>query len=85
MTIMIPRFLTGTILGIIFMICLSIMMLGQSKTEPIKGTLKKLVISWIYKFFIFWFQAITNANFVSWNYITPEDVNFYQEWLGPKE
>ena len=52
---------------------------------PIEGKYKKLVIRWMYKFFTFWFQFITNATVCSWKYLSKEDVNYYCEWLGPRE
>ena len=39
----------------------------------------------MFKYFTFWFQLITNATITSWKYLSAEDVNYYCEWLGPKE
>lgn len=52
---------------------------------PIEGYFKKLIISMLYKFFVFWFQLITNGTLVSWKFLNKADVSYYEEWLGSKE
>ena len=37
----------------------------------------------LYKFFSFWLNAVINGCYVTWNYLTLEDVNHYTDWLGP--
>lgn len=44
-----------------------------------------MVIRWGYKFLTFWFQLVTNFNIVSWKRVTHEEMNYYEEWLGPRE
>ena len=85
MTLMIPRFLTGVLLGFIFCILISLALIGQSMEEPIKGRCKKCVIRSLYKFFVFLFQLFNNGNLTTWKYLSEQDVGYYSEWLGPKE
>ena len=52
---------------------------------PIKGRCKKCIIRMLYKFFVFLFQLFTNGNLTTWRYLSEQDVDYYSEWLGPKE
>lgn len=85
MTLMIPRFIGGVTLGIILCMIIQVLMVGQPIDEPISGYFKKTIIRIIFKFFTFWFQLFTDGAYTTWRFLTPEDVNYYEEWLGPKE
>ena len=83
-TIMLPRFFFGVGLGMFLSIFLFFALIGQPMDKPISG-LRSMIIRWAYKFSTFWFQLITNFNIVTWKKLTPQEVNYYEEWLGPRE
>lgn len=47
--------------------------------------MRKWIIRMLYKFFSFCFQILLYGCYVSWSYLTPEDVNHYTDWLGPRD
>ena len=52
--------------------------------EPISGC-RKVFIRWSYRIACFIFQFFSNFNFVTWKTLSMQDVNHYEEWLGPVE
>ena len=52
--------------------------------EPISGC-RKCFIRWYYRIACFLFQLISNFNIVTWKTLSMQDVNHYEEWLGPRE
>lgn len=84
MTVLIPRFLFGCIIALICILLVKLALIGHPANEPLGGC-RKPFIRWCYKVFTFLFQLITNFNVVTFNKLTLDDVDHYQEWLGPKE
>lgn len=83
MTICIPRFLVGCVFGLCIVILTSVLLIGQPQNMPITGC-RKVLIRWINKLFVTLFSLFTNFSILSWKYVTEEEVNFYEEYLGPK-
>ena len=83
-TLLLPRFLFGVGLGMILSIFLCLALIGQPMDKPISGC-RRVAIRWGYKFLTFWFQLVTNFNIVTWKRVTHEEMNYYEEWLGPRE
>ncbi len=82
MTLCIPRFLAGCVIGILLNIILKVMLIGQEMNEPIRGCRRK-VIRGCYRAAAFSFNLFVNFVWMSSKKLTLEDVNYYQEWLGP--
>lgn len=84
LTLCLPRFVFAISIGFILSILLTLMLIGQAMNEPIRGC-RRVIIRWTYKVLAFCFQLITNFNFVTWRRLSMDDVDYYQEWLGPRE
>ena len=84
MTICIPRFLIGVLCGLCMVIFSSVLLIGQPMNMPITGC-RKVVLRWINKLFVTLFAFFCNFSILSWKYVSEEEVNFYEEYLGPKE
>lgn len=83
MTVLIPRFLFGVVIAILLCLIIKIAMIGHARNEPL-GCCRRPIIRWTYKIVATLFQLFTNFNFVTWSRLTLEDVNHYEEWLGPR-
>ena len=82
LTIMLPRFFLAVGLGIILLIILKIMLICQPMDQPIRGC-RRVIIRWSYKFLTYIFQLFANFCVTTWKHVPREEVNFYEEWLGP--
>ena len=83
-TVLLPRFFFGVLSGALLCLFLFFALIGQPMDQPIGGC-RRVIIRWAYKFFTFLFQFFANWNFVTWHTLSMEDVNYYEEWLGPRE
>ena len=83
-TIMLPRLFFGIVMAIVLCLVLKIMLIGQPLKDPIRGC-RRVTIRLFFKLFAWLFQLVVDFNFVTWKTLTMEDVNYYEEWLGPKE
>lgn len=52
--------------------------------KPIRGC-RRVIIRWSYKFLTYNFQLFANFCVTTWKRVPKEEVNFYEEWLGPLE
>ena len=53
--------------------------------EPISNGCRSCFIRWSYRIACFLFQFFANFNFVTWEHLSVQDVNYYEKWLGPRE
>lgn len=83
-TVLLPRFFLGIIIVALLCIVLFIFLLGQPMHEPIGGC-RSFFIRWAYRIACFSFNLFVNFNFVTWHRVSMPDVNYYEEWLGPRE
>jgi len=83
MTLLFPRFFFAIFIGLFLAIFLPVALLCQPKDQPIRGC-RRVIIRWVYKVCALCFQLFTNFNFVTWHTLSMEDVDYYQEWLGPR-
>ncbi len=83
-TLMLPRFIFGVVIAFIMCLILKIMLIGQPRDQPIRGC-RKVTIRLFFKTFTWMFQLVTNFLFLTWKKLSLEDVNYYEEWLGPRE
>lgn len=81
-TLLIPRFLFGVVLVFVLCILIKIGLICQPMDEPITGC-RKHFIRWSYRIITFLFQFFSNFNFVTWKHLSMQDVNYYEDWLGP--
>ena len=84
MFFLVPRLLILVILAIILLILLTIFLIGHDKTKPMSGCrrwiVRRIYIIWAHAFSLLAFWTCINYKFIS-----EEDVNYYQEYLGTKE
>ena len=82
LTVLLPRFLFGVVLGILLNFYLLFSLCGHSWDEPLVGA-RRVIVRCGYTFFCFLFNIVTNFNLVTWHRLSLTDVNNYEEWLGP--
>ena len=83
-TFMIPRLLIGISFLILLLIVVTIFMIGQPAGQPLTPC-RRVIIRWAYKATAFSIQLFAIWQFQTWKYLTMDDVDNYEEWLGPIE
>lgn len=84
MTLLIPRFLWGVLVVLVLCVFVKIGLIGQPMDEPIRGC-RSCFVRCCYRVACFLFQFFSNFNFVTWKHLTMDDVNYYEDWLGPRD
>ena len=83
MTFMFPRAIFTLLMLVPLTMVLVVLLMGHKESEPLYGV-RRTVIRWAYKVASFLILFFCMFIFTSYKHLTEEDVNFYQEWLGPK-
>ena len=85
MTLLIPRLILSIFSAFIIVLQINICMIGHDRTKPIQNGCRKWLLKWVYNigartlaFFIF-------TAFYSYEMVSDEQVNNYEEWLGTKD
>ena len=85
MTVVIPRFIGAVLAGIIIVIQCNICLICHDRSKPLQPGFRKWCLKWVYNIgarsLAYWILF----THYSVEYVTPEEVNYYEEWLGTKE
>ena len=84
LTLCVPRLLMSVTIGTIICLGLKLLLLCHPLQKPIKGCRSTLIRLW-FKMMTTLFQFFVNFNIATWRKLTPEDVNYYEQWLGPRQ
>lgn len=82
MTIMIPRFLFSVVFGTLACILIWLVLLGHPMDAQITGC-RRRSLRVIYKVWAFFLNGVLMLTTSYTKELTVEDVDYYQEWLGP--
>ena len=83
-TLMIPRMILVIIFLSLLIFCLSIFLIGHDRSRPITGC-RKFLCSFVLKWITIVMCVVCWFTYMGYDYLTLEDVNHYQEFLGPLE
>ena len=84
MTLLIPRFIVCFLCMVVIAIFINIWLIGHNRVDPITGCRRMLCVGTL-KFFCSIIGIVGFFTYLGHEYMTPEQVNFYEEHLGPIE
>ena len=85
MTLLVPRGILGAIFGILVVLMVNLSLIGHDRTKPMADGCRKWIVRRVY---LFWAHSISLLIYWTWiryEYVSEEQVNHYQEYLGTKE
>ena len=82
-TLMIPRMIYGTIIAVLIAIFLNIFLIGHNRNNPL-SLVRRVLCRFTVRVGIFFF-GLAWLTILTWKRLTPEQVGFYEEYLGPIE
>ena len=83
MTLLIPRFVFGCLVGLVLVFFLKLILIGAP--EGAIGGWRKVAFRWFFKSFTYFFTIVTQLSIITWTHVPEEEVNFYEEYLGPRD
>lgn len=84
MTVLYPRFLLGFPWGILAALTLKIFLCGADTQRPLKKGCRKSCLRFWIKFYVIIFNYGTNFMHSRFVYVKPEEVGYYEEYLGTR-
>ena len=81
-TIMIPRLVICFAFVLAGGLCSQVLLCCHREDRPL-SCWRKFIHTFLFRLGSFLLQLVVNFMFTTWSYVSEEDVNYYQEWLGP--
>ena len=81
---MIPRIIFTALILLPLVMVLTVLLMAHKETKPLYGV-QRTIIRWAYKVAAYLILFFCMFMFTSYKHLSEEDVNYYQEWLGPKQ
>ena len=85
MTLLIPRLVLGILEGIVIVIQINLCLICHDRTRPLDDGCRKWCLKWVYHFGARALSFLILFTHQSHTYLSAQDVNHYEEWLGTKE
>ena len=84
-TLMQPRIILACLCGLTVSIQIYILLIGHDKTRPLPSGCRKCCLKFVYNLWARIHGYVIFAAHYKTKYVTEEDVNFYEEWLGTRD
>mmetsp|Transcript_2521 Transcript_2521/g.3499 ORF Transcript_2521/g.3499 Transcript_2521/m.3499 type:complete len:97 (+) Transcript_2521:192-482(+) len=83
-TVLIPRVIWGIFVMLSIAIFLNIILIGHDRQQPL-GPIRRTLSRGFIKISVFFLTAFSWWTVLTYRTLTPEQVGFYEEFLGPIE
>ena len=84
-TLLVPRLILQVIAAFIMIVVINILLICHDKTKPIENGCRKGCLKVVCSFGARLFVFIIYFGHLRVRYVSKEDVNYYEEWLGTRE
>ena len=85
MTLLYPRFICGWLWAAVSLMHLKLLLIGADTSKPFPNGCRKGCLRFWLRFYCSVFCYGTNFCHPRWIYVKPEEVNYYEEYLGTRQ